>query len=101
MLFLQISKHSIESCPMHNEIVSKVFKDSMAKMDQLLKKYGVKMVGGWAAMVEHTFAAVYEAPTMDALLKLASEPEMMKFNEYNMTELIPVMTLEESIKMMK
>jgi uncharacterized protein with GYD domain len=75
MLFLQISRHSIESCPMHNEKVKKVYADSFPKMAQLMKKYGIKMVGGWAALWEHLYVAVCEAPNMEALTKLSMEPE--------------------------
>jgi len=101
MLFLQISRHSIESCPLHNEIVKKVYADAMIRMEPLLKKHGIKMIGGWGAMIEHTMIAVYEAPTMDALLKFALEPEMSRLNEYCMTEVIPVVTIQEAMKSMK
>jgi uncharacterized protein with GYD domain len=101
MLFLQISRHSIESCPLHNEKVKKVYVDSVAKMDQLMKKHGIKMVGGWAAMMEHLYVAVCEAPSMDALTKFSMEPEMMSWLAYNSTEILPVMTLEEAMKLMK
>jgi uncharacterized protein with GYD domain len=93
MLFLQISRHSIESCPMNNEKVKKVYVDSFAKMGQLMKKYGIKMIGGWAAMTEHLNVAVCETPSMDALMKFSMEPEMMSWLAYNSTEIIPVMSL--------
>jgi uncharacterized protein with GYD domain len=86
---------------MNNEKVKKVYVDSFAKMGQLMKKHGIKMVGGWAAMMEHLFVSVCEAPTMDALTKFSMEPEMMSWLAYNSTELVPVMTLEEAMKLMK
>jgi uncharacterized protein with GYD domain len=86
---------------MHNEKVKKVYADSFAKMDQLLKKHGVKVVGGYAAMMEHLFVAVYEAPSMDALLKFTMEPEFMNWNGYNETVIQPAMTTEEAMKMLK
>jgi len=101
MLFLQISKHSIESCPMHNEKVKKVYADSYAKMGQLMKKHGIKMIGGWAAMMEHLFVGVCEAPTMDAVVKFSMEPEIMSLNLYTETVVQPVLTLEEAMKLMK
>jgi hypothetical protein len=56
MLFLQISKHSIESCPLHNEKVKKVYVDSFAKMGQLMEKQGIKLVGAWTAVLEHRWS---------------------------------------------
>jgi hypothetical protein len=101
MLFLQIAKHTAESCPMHNEKVKKINVDLMAKMDQLLKKHGIKMVGGWAATPEHLFVGVYDAPSMEAMLKFSMEPEAMAWMCYNTTETKPVMTLEETMKLVK
>lgn len=47
MLFLQISRHTPESCPMHNEKTKKLLADFMAKMGPLTKKHGIKLVGSW------------------------------------------------------
>lgn len=101
MLFLQISRHAPESCPMHNEAVKKATVDLMAKMEELTKKYGIKVVGGWNAMQQHLIVVVYDAPNLEALLKFSMEPEAMVWSSYHTTENIPVMTTEESMKMMK
>ena len=101
MLFLQISKHSPESCPMNNEKVKKATVDLMAKMDQLTKKHGIKVVGGWTPLVGHLIVMVCDAPSMEAMLKFSMEPEVMSWSGYHTTETWPVMTLEESMKLMK
>jgi hypothetical protein len=101
MLFLQISKHSPESCPMHNEIVKKATADLMTKMDSLTKKHGIKVIGGWSSMPDHLIVVVYDAPSMEAMLKLQMEPEVMTWSGYHITETKPVMTLEESMKLLK
>jgi hypothetical protein len=102
MLFLQISTHPPESCPMHNEKAMKAYADLMKKPDSFwLKKYGVKMVGGWVAIPQHLQVLVFEAPNMEALMKAAMEPEMMAWFGYNTSQLMPVMTLEEANKLMK
>jgi uncharacterized protein with GYD domain len=98
-LFLQISKHSPESCPMHNEKTKKATMDLMTKMAQLTKKHGVKLVGSWVSIPEHLMVAVYDAPSMEALMKLAMEPEIMTWSGYNTTETKPVMTTEETMKL--
>ena len=67
--------------------------DLMNKMDKLLKKYGVKVVGAWTSIPEHTNIAVYDAPSMEAMFKFSMEPEVMAWLGYNTTELKPIMTL--------
>jgi uncharacterized protein with GYD domain len=101
MLFLQTARHSAESCPMHNEKVKKIFTDITSHMERLLKKHGVKMVGLWVSTPEHLLVTVYDAPNMEALLKLSMEPEVMAWMAYNTTETRPVMTIEEVMKLLK
>ena len=101
MLFLMISKHSPESCPYINEKVKKLTADGMAKADQMSKKYGVKTVGMWVSMPEHLTVAVYDAPSLEALMKVAMEPELMSVLMYSTTEIHPMMTIEESMKSLK
>ena len=101
MLFLQISRHAPESCPMHNEKVKKATLDLMAKMEPLMKKHGIKMVGCWNSMSEHLVVVVYDAPSFEVLLKFSMEPEAMVWSSYQMTETMPVVTLEEAMKMLK
>ena len=50
---------------MHNEKVKKVFSDLTSKMEQLTKKHGIKLVGGWASTPEHLTVMVYDAPGME------------------------------------
>jgi len=86
---------------MHNEKVKKATVDLMAKMDQLLKKHGIKVVGGWHSAPDHFTVVVYDAPSMEALLKFSMEPEVRAYSSYHMTETRPVMTIEESMKLLK
>jgi uncharacterized protein with GYD domain len=101
MLFLQISKHSPESCPIHNETTKKVLTDLTAKTDQLTKKYGIKVIGSWVSVPDHLIVMVFDAPNMEAMLKISMEPEMMAWIGYTTSELKPVMTLEETMKLIK
>lgn len=86
---------------MHNEKVRKISIDAVNKLDKLMKKYGIKIVGSWTSMPDHTNISVYDAPSMEALLKLSMEPEIMAWMGYNDTETKPVMTLEETMKLLK
>jgi hypothetical protein len=55
----------------------------------------------WGVPPEHLNVIVYEAPSLDAFLKLQMEPEIMKWVAQNTTEIKIAMTLEESMKFLK
>jgi len=79
-------------------------KDTLAfynKMGQLVKKYGVKMVRSWTLMVEHTIISVFDAPSLDAVMKFSMEPEVMAWMSYKNVETRPMTTLEETMKNLK
>jgi uncharacterized protein with GYD domain len=86
---------------MHNEKVKKATVDLMTKMGPLTKKHGIKVVGGWNAMQEHLIVMVIDAPNMEALMKFAMEPEVMNWSGYHTTGTMLVMTVEESMKLLK
>jgi hypothetical protein len=86
---------------MHNEKAKKASVDLMARMDQLTKKHRIKVVGGWHSHGDHSFVVVYDAPNMEAMQNFSMEPEVMTWSGYHTTEIKPVMTLEESMKMLK
>jgi hypothetical protein len=86
---------------LHNDNVKQFYVDSFAKMGQLTEKHGIKLVGAWTAMLDHLFVAVCEAPSMDALLKSSMEPKPMNWFEYNSTQIMSVMGMEESMKLLK
>jgi hypothetical protein len=99
-IFMVISTHSPEYCPENNEKVRKATLEVMSKMDGLLKKHGVKIVGAWFGFVpsEHTHYIVYEAPSVEALQKLRMEPEIRAASAYDSQETKIVKSLEEITK---
>jgi hypothetical protein len=101
MLYMQISTHSPESCPMHNEKVKKATVDLMTKMDSLTKKHKIKVIGGWHSGTDHQTVIVFDAPSIDSVMGFSMEPEVMIWTSYHNTEVKPVMTLEESMKFLK
>lgn len=99
---LKISRHSPENCPMNNETSKKLNSEVNAKLGELAKKHGVKVVGGWMVPNEHLMVMVYEASTMEAFQKFAMEPLIMKWLALqDTTEYKIAMTLEESMKLLK
>jgi len=99
MLFLMTAKHNPEGCPLQNEKAKKATAEFTTKMEGLLKKHGIKIIGAWHSHGDHSTVAVYDAPSMEALLKFSMEPEAVIWAAYNVVETKPVMTLEESLKM--
>ena len=100
MLFLQTARHPPESCAFINEKAKKANLELMAKMGPLLAKHGIKLVGAWVSLPEHLTGAVYDAPSMEALVNLSMEPEAMTVIVYNISEVRPVLTLQETMKLL-
>jgi len=98
MLFLQISKHNPESCPMHHEKAKKATIDLMANMDKLQKKHRIKEIGSWHSAPNHLLVAVFDAPSIEAAMGFAAEPEVMAWLSYNDSQIMPVTTAEEAMK---
>ena len=99
--FLLISRHSPENCPMFNEKARKVTLQLVNKMEGLLKKHGVKMVGLWQVPMEHLIFEVYEAPSLEAFQKLGNEPEIQAWSAYNTVEMKLAISTEEAMKMLQ
>jgi hypothetical protein len=99
--FLLISKHSPENCPMFNAKTRKLMTEAMDKMDGLMKKHGVKNIGSWTVPNEHLDIEVYEAPSLDAFMKLGMEPAIMALSEFLTYEIKLAMSSEEVEQMMK
>ncbi len=85
-IFLGISRHSPESCPGHNEKTGKIVSELADKLEGLLRKHGVSMIGGWIVPSEHLIFAVYDAPSLEAFKKLSLEPEIARLDVFSTTE---------------
>jgi hypothetical protein len=78
LTFLSIITHTAADCLVHNESVRKVTFEATSKMEELAKKHGVKIVGGWNVHPKHLQVMVYEAPNFEAMLAWSAEPEIAK-----------------------
>jgi hypothetical protein len=101
ILFLQISKHNPETCPMHHEKAKKATIDLMAKMDRLQKKHRIKEIGSWHSMPNHLLVAVYDVQSMEDMMGFATEPEVLAWMSYWDSQVIPVTTAEEAMNLLK
>jgi hypothetical protein len=100
-IFLIISRHSPENCPMNNEKMKRMTLELPNKLGGLEKKHGIKRVGVWTVIPEHLLVWVYEAPSSEALQKFSMEPEIAKWMAWNTSEIKLAMSLEESMKLLK
>jgi hypothetical protein len=100
-IFLIISRHSAENCPLNNERMKAMTLALPAKLVGLEKKHGVKRIGAWTVVPEHLLIWVYEAPSSDALQGFSMEPEIVKWMAWNTSEIKLAMSLEESMKLLK
>ncbi len=92
---MQISKHNPEVCPAIHETYKKSTVALLQKMDSLMAKHGVKIAGMWNDHPGHLVYNIYEAPTMEALMGLMMEPEMMAWLAFNTVELKMVLGPQE------
>jgi hypothetical protein len=100
-IFLIISRHSAEICPLNNEKMKAMTLELPAKLSRLEKKHGVKRIGVWTVVPEHLLIWVYEAPSSDALQEFSLEPELLKWMAWNTSKIKLAMSLGESMKLLK
>jgi uncharacterized protein with GYD domain len=100
VILLEISRHAAADCPLNNERVREATIAGMSKVEELAKKHGVKMVGGWNVHSEHLVVDVFEAPSLEAFEAFSMEPEIMNMNSWYTTEVKVALTLEETMQMM-
>jgi hypothetical protein len=100
-IFLIISRHSPENCPMNNEKMKRMTLELPEKLGGLEKKHGIERVGVWTVIPEHLLVWVYEAPSSELLQKFSMEPEIAKWMAWNTSEIKLAMSLEESMKLLK
>ena len=99
-IFLIISRHSAENCPLNNEKVKVITLELPDKLGGLEKKHGVKRIGAWTVIQEHLVIWVYEAPSSEALQNFSMEPEIVKWMAWNTSEIKLAMSFEESMKLL-
>jgi len=98
--FLVIARHSPENCDWFNEKSRKATLEFMGKLDELLKKNGIKMLGAWTLdPAEHQSFWVFEAPSVEALQKFCMEPEALATIAYRTLEIKIAMSAEEEMKL--
>jgi L-rhamnose mutarotase len=93
--FLLISRHAPESCWMFNEKTRQIHINLLNKLESLMKKYNISLLGAWFALSEHTLYEVFNAPTLEAFQKMAMEPEIVQWSAFNTMEIKLVATIDD------
>lgn len=86
---------------MFNEKAQKVYMEYYGKLDGILKKHGIKMLGTWSVPTEHLTVAVFEAPSVEAFNKCGMEPAVMALSAYETYEVKSALGMEEAAKMIR
>jgi len=100
--FMVILRHSPENCDWFNEKSRKATLEFMGKVDELLKKHGIKMLGAWTMdPAGHQSFWVVEAPSVEAFQEFGMEPEALATLAHRTMEIKLVMSFEEEMKLRK
>lgn len=86
---------------MHNEEAKKVWKEFYAKLNELMAKNGIKMVGGWVSTPKHLTVIVYDVQDPASIIGFMREPEMVAWQSYQMVENRPVRMFDEAMTLLK
>ncbi len=98
--FMVILRHSPENCDWFNEKSRKATLELMDKVDELMKKHDIKLLGAWTSdRGGHETFWVVEAPSVEAFQKFGMEPEVLATLAYRTMQTNIVMSLEEEMKL--
>ena len=98
MLYMIVSTHSPESCPMGNPETAKKAQSMMQRMDEVAKKYGIKVQGAWNNVPSHTAFMVVDAPNTDALGLMAID---LGTETWTTSRLYPIEPMQASVARIK
>jgi hypothetical protein len=99
--FLVISRHTPESCWMHNAATRQIHLNLANNLESLLKKYTISLLGCWFDLPGHTLYEFYDAPTLEAFQKMAAEPEILQWSSFNTMEINMVNSFDDVMMMLK
>jgi len=80
---------------MFNEKTRPIHLNLLNKLESLLKKYNIKLLGAWFVLPEHTLYEVFDAPSLDVFQKMAMEPEIVQWSAFNTMKIKLVATVDD------
>jgi len=101
MLVMQVAKHSPEACPAFMDKYKAVTLRWFESVESNCAKFGVKLVGFWNDHPSHTVYMLFEAPGMDALMRLMMTPETQSMMSFQVIRTFPVFDFKQTWDMIK
>ena len=98
MLYMLISTHSPENCPMGNLEMAKKAQSAWQNAEVVGKKLGVTTKGSWASIGPHKTFMLLDAPNEFAINQMGMELGLIAWNT---SDIYPVMTMEEGMARLK
>ena len=86
---------------MFNEKTRQIHVNLLNKLDSLLKKYNITLLGAWFALTEHTLYEVFDSPSLEAFQKMAMEPEIVQWSAFNTMEIKMVSSVNDVMGLLK
>jgi hypothetical protein len=100
-MFLLISRHKPEHCPVFNEKTCKVYLDYFKNVDRLMEKHKIKSIGGCSVHPEHLTVALFDAPSLKAWEEFSMEPVVHALGAYETMEVKLALSMEEAMELIK
>ncbi len=94
-------RHSPDNCATFNAEARKATLALVSQQEALMKKYGIKPLGGWIVSNEHLVLFVMEVPSLDTMQQFLMEPSMVAQMAFNTIEVKVAVSIEESMKLMQ
>jgi len=73
----------------------------MGKLEGLLKKHRIKLLGFWIVLNKHLSYGVYEASSPEAFKKFGEEPDVWAAGAYDTSETKMAVSLEEAMQILQ
>jgi len=86
---------------MFNEKTRQIHVNLLNKLESLLKKYNISLLGAWFVLPEHTLYEVFDAPSLDVFQKMAMEPEIVQWSAFNTMEIKMVTSVNDVMGLLK
>jgi len=99
--FLLISRHAPESCWMFHPKLKQIHLNLLDKLESLLKKYQITLLGCWFDLPGHALYEVYDAPSLETFQKMSMEPEIVQWSSFNTMEIKLVSTIDDVMRVLK
>ncbi|MFA5312615.1 MAG: hypothetical protein WC375_04740 [Methanomassiliicoccales archaeon] len=98
---MQVSKHSPETCPAYDKKYLAMSLNWFENIGKLAQKHGVKFIESYTDHPMHVVYVVYETPSMDALMGMMMEPDIVAMMAFCKTRVFPVMDHKSTHGMLK